>query len=167
MTESSQVFGIGTTVHGQANTVATVGRWVSIGGVVLPLFLIGILKFTQYEVEALKPLITNTPWLAWLYQVFGAAGTSYLLGVVELTTATLFVASQWSARAGVVAGALGALTFATTTSTMLALPIWHDPIGGFPWLNDLGSFLVKDIALLGISLLMLGESLGRATRQAR
>lgn len=167
MTDIDQVNGIGTAVGGHAATIAGAGRLVAIGGVVLPLFLIGILKFTQYEVEALKPLISNTPWLAWLYGVFGEAGTSYLLGVVELTTAALFVASSWSARAGVVGGALGALTFATTTSTMLALPIWHDPIGGFPWLNDTGSFLIKDVALLGISLLVLGESLGRIGRQAR
>lgn len=167
MTDNIQVSGIGTLAKGHAETVAGVGRWASIAGVVLPLLLIGMLKFTQYEVEALKPLISKTPWLAWLYPTFGEAGTSYLLGVVELMTAALFIGSRWSPRAGVVGGTLGALTFATTTSTMLALPIWHEPIGGFPWLNNLGSFLVKDVALLGISVLVLGESLGRIRLQSR
>jgi uncharacterized membrane protein YkgB len=123
--------------------------------------MIGVLKFTQVEVDALKPLISGTPWLAWLYPVFGEAGASYLLGTVEIVTAALFVASPWSARAGVAAGALGSLTFATTCSTMLALPIWKAASGGFPWLNATGSFLIKDVALLGLSLVVLGENVPR------
>lgn len=137
----------------------TVGRITSLLGVVLPLLLIGVLKFTQVEIDALKPLINGTPWLAWLYSVFGFAGTSYLLGTVELFTALLFIASFWSVRAGLAAGFLGALTFATTASTLFALPIWEAASGGFPYLNFVGSFLIKDIALLGISLTVLGESL--------
>lgn len=137
------------------------GRGISLAGVVLPLSLIGILKFTQVEIEALKPLISGTPWLAWLYSVFGFAGTSYLLGSVELITAALFVASVWSVSAGIVAGALGALIFLTTVSTLLPLPIWEASSGGFPFLNFIGSFLIKDVALLGISLAILGESLLR------
>ncbi|WGF89103.1 DUF417 family protein [Marinivivus vitaminiproducens] len=140
----------------------SVGRIVALAGVVLPLGLIGILKFTQIEIEALRPLIGGTPWLAWLYPVLGEAGASYLLGVVELITAALLIASPWSARAGVAGGALAALTFLVTTSTLLALPIWEEASGGFPWLNGLGSFLVKDIALLGVSIVVLAESLERA-----
>jgi uncharacterized membrane protein YkgB len=123
--------------------------------------MIGILKFTQYEIDALKPLIGATPWLAWLYAVFGYAGTAYLLGVVELITAALFIASPWSARAGLVAGALGSLTFAATTSILLAFPIWEPSAGGFPYLNFIGTFLIKDVALLGVSLVVLGEGLAR------
>ena len=137
------------------------GRGLALVGVVLPLLAIGALKFTQIEINALKPLISGTPWLAWLYPLLGEAGTSYLLGTVEIITAGLFVASLWSSRAGVMAGALGSLTFATTCSTMLALPIWEDASGGFPWLNALGSFLIKDVTLLGVSLVVLGESVAR------
>ena len=57
------------------------GRVLALAGVVLPLLLIGGLKFTPFEVEALKPLIGGTPWLAWMYQAFGEAGASYVLGV--------------------------------------------------------------------------------------
>jgi reactive chlorine resistance protein C len=141
--------------------VIAIGRSIALAGVVLPLLLIGLLKFTPTEIEALKPLIGGTPWLAWLTPAFGEAGASYLLGIVEITTALLFVASRWSAGAGVAAGALGALTFATTTSIMLALPVWDAGSGGFPWLNGLGQFLIKDVALLGIALAVLGESLSR------
>ena len=147
--------------------LVAIGRGVALAGVVIPLVMIGILKFTQYEIDALKPLIGATPWLAWLYVVFGFAGTAYLLGVVELITAALFVASPWSARAGIVAGALGSLAFATTSSTLLAFPIWEPTAGGFPYLNFVGTFLIKDVALLGISLVVLGESLARNHLGAR
>lgn len=148
----------------RAATVTQAGHLIALAGVVLPLFMIGILKFTAIEVEALKPLISNTPWLAWLYPVFGAAGASYLLGVVEVITAILFILSPWSALAGIVGGALGALIFATTSSTLLAMPIWEAGSGGFPWLSGLGTFLIKDISMMGISLLILGQSLSRLRR---
>lgn len=137
------------------------GRAVALAGVVLPLLLIGLLKFTQIEVDALKPLIGGTPWLSWLYPVFGEVGASRLLGVVEIATAVLLLASPWSPWAGVLGGALGATTFAITVSIMFALPVWEASIGGFPWINPLGSFLIKDVALLGISLVVMGESLAR------
>jgi hypothetical protein len=80
------------------------GRIIAFAGVVLPLLLIGGMKFTAVEIEALKPLISLTPWLAWMYPVFGEAGASYLLGVIEIATALLLLASPWSAIAGVTGG---------------------------------------------------------------
>jgi uncharacterized membrane protein YkgB len=35
-------------------------------------------------------------------------------------------------------------------------------LGGFPALNGAGQFLIKDVALLGISLVVMGDSLTRA-----
>jgi reactive chlorine resistance protein C len=144
-----------------ADKVVTVGRFVGLLGVVLVLLSIGGLKFTQVEIDGLKPIIEPTPWLAWMYPTFGAAGTSYLLGVVELATALLLLVSPWSARAGIVGGALAALTFFVTTTIMFAAPIWETVSGGFPWINELGQFLIKDVALLGVSLGILAESLAR------
>ena len=134
-----------------------IGRQIAVLGVVMPLLMIGLLKFTSIEVEALKPLISQTPWLAWLYAVFGETKTSYLLGVVEILAAVLLVASRWSAKAAIAGGALCTLTFVTTLSIMLAVPIWETASGGFPWLNRAGSFLIKDLALLGVSLMVLAE----------
>ena len=144
-----------------AGSLRRAGRVVALAGVVLPLLLIGGLKFTQFEVEALRPLIGGTPWLAWMYPVFGEAGASYFLGVVEIMTALLLMASPWSPRAGAVGGALGGLIFLVTTSLLFALPVWEPSLGGFPALGAAGQFLIKDVALLGISFLVLGESLAR------
>lgn len=136
-------------------------RIIALYGVVLPLLMIGSLKFTQIEVQALVPLISGTPWLAWLYSAFGEAGTSYLLGTVEILTALLLIVSPWSARAAVAGGLLASLIFFTTVSMMSVLPIWEAGSGGFPWLNFLGTFLIKDVVLLGVSLVILTEGLKR------
>ena len=153
---------------GQATTnpIQRAGRIVALAGVVIPLLLIGGLKFTQFEVEALKPLIGGTPYLAWLYPLLGETGASYLLGVVEIATALLLIASPWSARAGLAGGALGTLTFLVTSSLLFALPVWEPSLGGFPALGAAGQFLIKDLALLGISLVVLGESLARISASA-
>lgn len=163
-----------TTIHGaraveggRAEGLRRAGEWVALAGVVLPLLLIGILKFTAIEVEALKPLIGGTPWLAWMYPAFGEAGASYLLGTVEIATALLLLASPWSARAAVAGGAVAALTFLTTLSTMLALPVWEAASGGFPFLNGAGSFLLKDVALLGVSMAVAGNGLARLAAARR
>lgn len=148
--------------HGAAALFRRLGRALALIGVVLPLLLIGGMKFTTYEINALKPLIEGTPWLAWLYPVLGEAGASYLIGVVEIGAALLLLASPWSWRAGVAGGGLGAITFLVTCSIMLALPIWEPSLGA-PALGPLGQFLVKDIALLGISLVVLGDSLFAAS----
>ena len=140
------------------------GHGVALAGVILPLLMIGLIKFQQFEIDALKPLFAATPWLGWIPALLGDAGASNFLGIVEIATAVLFLASPWSPRAGVAAGMLGTITFVLTTSIMFAMPIWQASAGGFPWLNGTGSFLIKDFALLGISLVVLAESLGRVRR---
>ena len=83
------------------------GRAIALMGVALPLLLIGHSKFAVFEVEALKPLIGGTPWLAWMYAVSGPGEVSRFLGVIEIATALLLMASPWMPRAGVVGGVLG------------------------------------------------------------
>ncbi|MBX9933031.1 MAG: hypothetical protein K2Y56_16085 [Methylobacterium sp.] len=41
---------------------APLGRSIALPGVILPLFLIRILKFTAIEVDVLEPLINRTLW---------------------------------------------------------------------------------------------------------
>lgn len=147
--------------------VERAGRAIALMGVALPLLLIGHSKFAAFEVEALEPLIGGTPWLAWMYGVSSPVVVSRFLGVIEIATAFLLTASPWMPRAGVVGGALGTLTFCATVSILVALPIWETASGGWPALNGLGQFLIKDIALLGISLVVFGESAGRIGEHAR
>lgn len=147
-----------------ASQIRKIGQAVAIVGAVLPLLLIGGLKFTAPEIEALKPLIAGTPWLAWLNPLFGEAGASYFLGIVEILAAILLIASFWSARLGLVGAVLASVTFFVTSTLLAVLPVWDERLGGFPALNPGGQFLIKDIALLGIALFVAGDCLGRLQR---
>jgi uncharacterized membrane protein YkgB len=146
-----------------ASRIERAGRVIALAGIVLPLLLIGALKFTAPEIEGLKPLIGSTPWLRWLY-LLGHAEASYLLGVIELTAAVLLIASPWSRQAGIVGAFLAAVTF-FVTSSLLLLPLAWDSQSGFPALGPLGQFLVKDVALLGVALAYLGEKAGEAAAE--
>ena len=115
----------------------------------------------MFEVEALKPLIGGTSWLAWMYAVSSPGGVSRFLGVIEIATTLLLMASPWMARAGVVGGVLGALTFCVTVSILAALPIWEVGWGGLPRADRAGLVLDQGHRAPRISLVVLGESASR------
>jgi uncharacterized membrane protein YkgB len=91
--------------HGHPSAIASalqrIGCAAALFGKIVPLPLIGGLKFTQFKVDALKPLISGTPWLARMYPVLGETGASWLLGGVEIGAALLLIASIWWPKAAV------------------------------------------------------------------
>lgn len=137
-----------------------IGKIVAIWGVILPLLLIGIAKFTPEEAAGLAPIFSAAPWLGWLETLFGLTGASYFLGVVEIITAFLLMVSPWSAKAAVLGGAMGVLTFMSTLSLVTVMPFW-DPKYGFGWISSFGQFVIKDVALLGVSIVIFADGLRR------
>ena len=75
-------------------------------------------------------------------------------------TAVLIAARPFSPRASAVGSALAVGMFLTTLSFLITTPgVWEPSAGGFPALSGKpGQFLIKDLALLGISLWSLGEA---------
>ncbi|HMQ54076.1 MAG TPA: DUF417 family protein [Anaerolineae bacterium] len=142
-----------------------IGEFITRYGLVLVIGWIGAMKFTAYEAQAIQPLVANSPFISWVYQIFSAEAFSSLLGVVEIATAILIALRPVSAKAAVVGGALASLTFLTTLSFLFTTPGWEPTLGGFPALSVVpGQFLIKDIVLLGTSIWLLGEAL-RASRR--
>ncbi|MGV0768302.1 DUF417 family protein, partial [Mycolicibacterium sp. XJ647] len=71
----------------------------------------------------------------------------------------------WFPKAAVLGGLIASLFFVTTLSTMITTPgIGEASAGGFPVLSANGQFLMKDIALLGLSLWLLADAI-EATRK--
>lgn len=129
-------------------------------GVVLILFWIGLLKFTSYEAEAIKPLVENSPFMSWMYSVLSVQGASNVIGVIEVVTALLMAARPWSALASAIGSAMAVITFLLTLSFLLSTPPAFQKELGFPFLSPApGQFLLKDILLLGGAVWSLGESL--------
>ena len=140
--------------------VEAIGRELARYGLVIVVGWIGLMKFTTYEAEGISPFVANSPLMSWVYRLLSVQGFSALLGVVEVAIALLIAARPLSPRAAVVGGALAVGMFLTTLSFLVTTPgVWEPSLGGFPALSALpGQFLIKDLALLGISLWSLGEA---------
>ena len=135
-------------------------------GMVLILFWIGVMKFTAFEAEAIKPLVESSPFIGGLYRIFDLRALSNLLGAGEIATAAMIALRPWSPRLAAFGSAFAVLIFLTTFSFLFSLPGWEPVLGGFPALSSTGGFLVKDICLFGIALWSVGEAAGAVLHTA-
>jgi len=143
-----------------SSRVAAVGRELARYGLVVVVAWIGLMKFTAYEAEGIRPFVTNSPVMSWVYGLLSVQGFSAVLGVVEVAIALLIAARPFAPRASALGSALAIGMFLTTLSFLVTTPgVWESTAGGFPALSVIpGQFLIKDLALLGISLWTLGEA---------
>jgi reactive chlorine resistance protein C len=127
----------------------------------------GAMKFTYYESHGISAFVANSPFLSWVYDVMSVSAFGRVLGTAELVTAALLALRPWYPKASVIGGVLAATFFVGTLSFMASTPGIGEPTaGGFPVLSANGEFLVKDIALLGLALWLLAESVS-ATQQRK
>jgi uncharacterized membrane protein YkgB len=150
------------TVHetsSMSSRVEAVGRVLARYGLVVVVGWIGLMKFTAYEAEGIRLYVTNSPLMSWVYGPLSVRGFSALLGVVEVAIAILIALRPLSPRASALGSALAVGMFLTTLSFLVTTPGVWAPGLGFPALSGKpGQFLLKDLALLGISLWSFGES---------
>jgi uncharacterized membrane protein YkgB len=140
--------------------VEAAGRELARYGLAVVVGWIGLMKFTAYEAEGIRPFVANSPLMSWVYGPLGVRGFSAVLGVVEVAVALLIAARAFSPRASALGSALAVGMFLTTLTFLVTTPgVWEPSAGGFPALSAIpGQFLIKDLALLGISLWSLGEA---------
>ena len=143
-----------------SSQVEAVGSGLARYGLVVVVGWIGLMKFTAYEAEGISPFVAHSPLMDWVYGFMSVQGFSAVLGVVEVAIALLIAARPFAPRASALGSALAIGMFLTTLSFLVTTPgVWESTAGGFPALSVIpGQFLVKDFALLGISLWTLGEA---------
>src|SRR5215471_12258833 len=143
-----------------SSQVEAVGRELARYGLVVVVGWIGLMKFTAYEAEGIRLYVANSPLMSWVYGPMSVRGYSAVLGVVEVTIAVLIAARPFSPQVSALGSALAVGMFLTTLSFLFTTPgVWEPSAGGFPALSGKpGQFLIKDLALLGISLWSLGEA---------
>jgi reactive chlorine resistance protein C len=145
-------------------TVDMVGGLLARYGLVIVIAWYGGLKFMTYEAQGIQPLVSASPFMGWLYDIFSVYTFSALLGVFELAAAALLAVKPWWPRISVLGSLLAIMLFAATISFMATTPgVFEASAGGFPALSLAGGFLMKDIALLGIAVWTLTDAL-RALR---
>ena len=151
----------------RTDTVALAGVTIARYGVALVLLAIGILKFTPAEAEGIRPLVSTSPLLAWMYSVWSVQAASRVIGVIEIVAALGIALRPVSARMAVLGSALAVGTFLTTLSFLVTAPGMWDTMHAFPLLGAGGQFVVKDVVLLGASLWSLGEAGTAVLRRQR
>lgn len=135
-------------------------------GLVLVIGWIGILKFSSYEAQGIAPLVSNSPLMSWLYDVFSVSTFSALLGVFEVGVAVLLAVKPLFPKISALGSVLSIGLFLGTLSFLFSTPgIGEASAGGFPLLSMTGQFLIKDVVLLGVSVWTLSDAL-RAVRAA-
>jgi reactive chlorine resistance protein C len=142
--------------------LARIGTALPRYGLVVVIGWIGLMKFTAYEAMGIQPLIANSPLMSWLYDVFSVRTFSSLLGVLEVATAILLALKPWWPRLSAVGSVVAVGLFLATLSFLFTTPgAFAAEAGGFPALSETGGFLLKDVALLGISVWTLVDALAR------
>jgi len=148
----------------EQNTIDTVGGLFARYGLVIVIAWYGALKFTNYEAQGIAPLVSESPFMSWLYDIVSVYTFSVLLGVFEVAAAVLIAVKPWWPKVSVFGSALAILLFAATISFLFTTPgVFEASAGGFPLLSLSGGFLFKDVALMGVAVWTLTDAL-RATR---
>lgn len=148
-----------TPMNGLAAAASTVTRY----GLVTTLVWVGVLKFTDYEVQNAEVLVTASPLTSRLRKKLGAQKLAWLVGVTQIALGSLIAAKPVAPRASAVGSFGAAGMMLSTLSFLVTTPeAWREGPGGIPQLSVLGEALLKDTVLLGAALLTAAESLHAA-----
>lgn len=128
---------------------------ISTFGIVVILIWIGFFKFYAVEANGIAPLVLNSPLVSWDYAIFGVQGGSNLIGTTEIVAAVLIIVGCFKPRAGIIGSMIAVVIFFVTSTFVITTPGAVHLVEGVPFLSNLGSFIFKDITLLGASLYLL------------
>ncbi len=131
-------------------------------GIVLIFLVFGYMKFLPYEAEGVAGIARDYWLFGWLYPLVGVAGTSMVIGLLELTAGVLIALGGLLPRLGLAGALMGVATFVVTLSFALGVPI-VEPGHAFPALGSTGQFLAKDIGLLAICVFLALDARERIT----
>lgn len=149
-------------MHRIGQIVHSVGISTVRYGLVINLLEIGRIKFEDYEVENIRPLVTSNPPLSRLIARLGEKKVARSVGVIEIVLGTLIGAKPIAPRASALGSIAAVGMFATTLSFLVTMPEAWQETHGEPKLSLAGQFLVKDVVLLGASLLTAADALQAA-----
>jgi len=162
-------------IHAMRIAVAVIFLWI------------GFLKFVPYEADSITPFVANSPVMSFFYEhpteykphltregelkplerVWQTANNTYGfstgLGVAELVIGFLTLSGLVSIRTGLAGAILAFLTPFVTLSFLVTTPeAWVPALGdaehGFPYLSGAGRLVLKDVAILAGSWLVIADS---------
>ena len=119
------------------------------------LIWIGVFKFTAAEAAGIKNYVEHSFLMSWMYSVGSVQQVSDFVGIFEITTGVLLIASFWNRKAGMAAGYLTLVIFLTTLSFIFTTPGTWKIVEGVP-ITDF--FVLKDLVSVAIGLQVLAKN---------
>jgi uncharacterized membrane protein YkgB len=173
-------------IHSIANLDQLGAKLVRFGIVVVFLW-IGGLKFFTYEADGIVPFVANSPFMSFFYENPGdykshmnkegeliaanhqwhidnnTYGFSYGLGTFLVLMAILVALYKVAPLPSLVASALiGIMTLGTLSFLVTTPESWVPNLGdaqwGFPYLSGRGRLVIKDLVILGGTIITMSET---------
>ncbi|MCV2883873.1 YkgB family protein [Aestuariibacter sp. AA17] len=118
--------------------------WLNVAPVVMVLVWIGGMKFLRLEAEAIAPLISSSPFMSWLYDLFDIMTTSYLIGVYDIVFAFALMVGIYLSNRILFFTAFAACfaVFITTQTFLFSMP---NALSADTVLTGVGQFVIKDL----------------------
>ena len=175
-----------TLLHTIAN-LDKAGKLVIRAGIVIVFLWIGGLKFFPYEADGIVPFVANSPFMSRLYNnpteykthmnkegeliaenrqwntENNTYGFSNELGILLIALGILVGIHPWAPLESMFGSifvfilTLGTLSFLITTPESW-VPHLTDQQYGFPFLSGMGRLVLKDIVIMGASIITMSES---------
>ncbi|OBA59195.1 hypothetical protein A5647_18195 [Mycobacterium sp. 1100029.7] len=144
----------------RVSRIETIAGGLGRYGLVVVIGWIGALKFMNFEAQQIRPLVSHSPFMSWLYHYLPVYGFSALLGVFEVGAALLLAIKPLAPKLSIIGSLLAIMLFVFTISFLFTTPgVGEAAGGGFPALSLTGEFLLKDIPLLGLSFWTLADAI--------
>ena len=104
------------------NRIRTLGAGLLRYGLAFLLVMIGSSKFFAFEAEAIRPLVSSSPLLAWIYDVFDVRQAAALFGTFEVVVGVLISTRRWAPRVSGYASLAASSMFLVTLSFLVTTP---------------------------------------------
>ncbi|MCF2859755.1 YkgB family protein [Pseudoalteromonas sp. SMS1] len=123
---------------------AKVHLWLNFFPVALVLLWIGGMKFLELEAKGIEPLVSHSPFMSWLYDLFSVQMASNLIGIYDIFfTALLGLALFLRHKPLFLVSALACGAVFTMTQTFLFTT--PGALSASTLLTGTGQFVIKDI----------------------
>lgn len=165
----------------------SLGKKVMRAGIVIVFLWIGGLKFFTYEADGIVPFVANSPLMSFFYKTpseykkyvnkegelieknhqwhthNNTYSFSNALGILLIAIAFLVTIHHWAPLASMIGSLLVFILTIGTLSFLITTPeswVAHltDHQFGFPYLSGRGRLVLKDIVILGASLITMSQS---------
>jgi uncharacterized membrane protein YkgB len=94
----------------------------------------GGMTFTVHEANGIAPFIVNSPIMSWLHALFGVQGASYVIGVLELSTAVALIHGAFQPIFSALGAAMSAAAYLITLTFFLTTHVVAEATaGGFSY----------------------------------